>query len=312
MFQKIGLGLTFEQISRNLNVSESTACRIYSKFVQTGNVVAVAQPSREHCRVLNEHEELYVVGLILNKASLYLKEVCQVVSEMFHIQVSMPTICRILQRYGITRKKIRQVASQRSETLRGRFMGNCLLFSQDMFVFADETGSDNRNTIRKFGYALRGVTPICQRVLCRGRRVNAVSAISTNGVLATEIITSNATGDFFFDYLRGTLLPQMRAFDGHSARSILVLDNCAIHHISEVKAVAQQAGILLLFLPAYSPDLNPIEEAFSFVKQYLKEHDELLQATSHPTDVIKHAFDAITPSHCKSWISHAGYLCIYK
>ena len=176
-----------------------------------------------------------------------------------------------------------------------------------MFVFADETGSDNRNTMRKFGYALRGVTPLCHRVLCRGRRINAVSAISTNGVLATEFTTSTASGEFFFDFLRGTLLPLMHAFDGQSAQSILVLDNCAIHHIDEVKAVTQQFGILLLFLPAYSPDLNPIEEAFSFVKQHLKEHDELLQATTDTIDVIKHAFDAITLSHCNSWISHAGY-----
>ena len=117
----------------------------------------------------------------------------------------------------------------------------------------------------------------------RGRRVNAVSVISTNGVLATEFTTSSATGKIFFDYLRGTLLPLMHAFHGHSPQSILVLDNCSIHHVEEVKAVAQQTAILLIVLPAYSPDLNPIEEAFSFVKQYLKEHDELLQATTNKT-----------------------------
>ena len=290
-----------------MNVSESTVRRVYSKFIQTGNVDTVPQPKREHCRSLNQHEELFVVRLVLNKGSLYLKEVCQVVNEMFHIQVSLSTICRVLQRYGITCKNIRQVASQRSESLWGRFMKNCLLFNRHMFVFADETGSDNRNTMQKFGYALRGVTPLCHRVLCRGRRINAVSAISTNGVLATEFTTSTASGEFFFDFLRGTLLPLMHAFDGQSAQSILVLDNSAIHHIDEVKAVTQQFGILLLFLPAYSPDLNPIEEAFSFVKQHLKEHDELLQATTDTIDVIKQAFDAITPSHCNSWISHAGY-----
>ena len=113
-------------------------------------------------------------------------------------------------------------------------------------------------------------------------------------------------------FLRGTLLPQLHAFDGENDQLILVLDNCAIHHTDEVTAVAQQAGILLLFLPAYSPDLNPVEKAFGFVKQYLQEHDELLQTLPNPIDVLKHAFDAITPSHCNSWISHAGYFKQYN
>ena len=81
----------------------------------------------------------------------------------------------------------------------------------------------------------------------------------------------------------------------------------AIHHVQEVKEVFQQAGILLFFLPPYSPDLNPIEEAFSYVKTYLREHDELLQSITNPMHVIQSAFHSITKNHCKSWINHSGY-----
>ena len=90
--------------------------------------------------------------------------------------------------------------------------------------------------------------------------------------------------------------------------SILIMDNCSVHHVNEVREVLQQAGILVLFLPPYSPDLNPLEEAFSYVKQYLRRHDELLQAISDPIDVIKKAFQSITVEHCNSWISHASYV----
>ena len=155
-------------------------------------------------------------------------------------------------------------------------MGNCLLFTRDMFVFADETGSDNRNCIRQYGYALRGTRPVYHRLLCRGERVNVIAAISTTGVVGTEYTTNTISGDLFFDFLRGTLIPLMCPFDGHSSKSIVVVDNSSIHHIEEVKIIAQHAGILLIFLPSYSPDLNAIEEAFSFVKQYLREHDELI------------------------------------
>ena len=62
----------------------------------------------------------------------------------------------------------------------------------------------------------------------------------------------------------------MKPIDGQNPESIL--DNCSIHHTQEVKDIVQQAEIILMFLPVYSPDLNPIEEAFSFVKQYLRQH----------------------------------------
>ena len=66
-------------------------------------------------------------------------------------------------------------------------------------------------------------------------------------------------------------------------------------------------GILVIFLPPYSPDLNPIEELFSQIKYYLKEHDEIIQALNNsPIEIIKSAFNQITPEHCKAWIRHAG------
>ena len=99
----------------------------------------------------------------------------------------------------------------------------------------------------------------------------------------------------------------MHPFDGTSTKSIAILDNCSIHHVSEVKKEFEDAGILLLFLPPYSPDLNPIEQAFSYVKYYLKDHDDALQCTNNPTAIIQAAFDAINAELCRSWIENSGY-----
>ena len=68
-----------------------------------------------------------------------------------------------------------------------------------------------------------------------------------------------------------------------------------------------EAGILVLFLPPYSPDLNPAEELFSSVKYYLKEHDEILQAMDDPLHLLKAAFENTTPEKCIGWIQHSGY-----
>ena len=122
VYQRIGMNLTFKRIGQNLGIATSTAHRVYALFEQTGTVDPRSHSTlREELRSLNTHEEIYVVGLILNSPSLYLKEVCRDVGEIFHISVSQPTICRLLRRHGVTRKKIRQVALQRCESLRGAY-----------------------------------------------------------------------------------------------------------------------------------------------------------------------------------------------
>ena len=77
---------------------------------------------------------------------------------------------------------------------------------------------------------------------------------------------ATVNGDIFFDFIRGTLIPCKSALDGVSPHSVLIMDNCSVHHINEVREVLQQARIVVLFLPPYSPDLNPAEEAFSYIK----------------------------------------------
>ena len=107
----------------------------------------------------------------------------------------------------------------------------------------------------------------------------------------------------FFDFLRGTLIPYMNMmpFNGSNPRSIIIMDNCSVHHIAEVRDLLHQVGVLVLFLPPYSPDLNPAEEAFSFVKAYLKKHDQMLQCAGVPISlVLQAAFNTISSDQCNA------------
>lgn len=100
----------------------------------------------------------------------------------------------------------------------------------------------------------------------------------------------------------------MEPFDGSPRKLIMIMDNCSIHHKQQIKELVNDAGILLFFLPPYSPDLNPIEEAFSSVKYYLKDHDTILQSINNPFPIVYSAFTTcITSDKCKAWIRHAGY-----
>ena len=63
--------------------------------------------------------------------------------------------------------------------------------------------------------------------------------------------------DLFYEFARGSLIPNMLAFDGHNPKSVVIMDNCSIHHVDYVGQLFHDAGILLQFLPPYSPDINP-------------------------------------------------------
>ena len=99
----------------------------------------------------------------------------------------------------------------------------------------------------------------------------------------------------------------MLPFDGDNPWSVLVMDNVAIHHVEAVIDRLTAAGILIQFLPPYSPDLNPTEEAFSKMKAYIKDNEIAYQSTRNPRLLVSSVFASITSHDCNQYIKHAGY-----
>jgi transposase len=110
------MSLTFHTIARNLNVATSTVHRIFNQFEFNGDVAARPLSHRPEIRLLDERCELFVIGLILESPTLH--EVRQQIQEITSLSVSQATICRLLQRYDLTHKKVKQVALQRCYVLR--------------------------------------------------------------------------------------------------------------------------------------------------------------------------------------------------
>ena len=126
-----------------------------------------------------------------------------------------------------------------------------------------------------------------------------------NGILDFSV-TTNKMGNTFTILFVDAFIPNMLPFDGTNSTSVVVIDNCFIHHVEEVKLLLEEAVILVVYLPPYSPDLNPIEEAFSSVKSFLKEHEDLLTCIVL-NELIKSAFSNITKEKCDGWISNCNY-----
>ena len=93
-------------------------------------------------------------------------------------------------------------------------------------------------------------------------------------------------------------------FNGTNPQSIVILDNAAIHHTNGILDLLESLGVLLYFLPAYSPDMNPIEELFSKVKYSLKSYEHIHEDLE---TLILMAFATVTSSDCQGWIKYAGY-----
>ena len=302
---RISHDLSFKAIANQLQIGVGTTHKIFSRFEDTGNVNPKVPSSRPESRKLDDLHELYILCLVVENPGLYLREMCQLVYDSTGVSTSESSICRLLRRNGFTRKKITQVAKQKTISFRGKYMADVLNYPRDYFVWADESGSDCRNQIRRCGYALKGEPPVYHRFLSRGTRYSAIAAISSLGLVDYEITTKTVNADKFADFVRGNLIPNMQPFPNTS--SILIIDNCAVHHVDYIKDLVASAGILTIYLPPYSPDYNPIEKVFSYIKYYLKNHDEIIQSTNNFKHVLSSAFDSIDSEQCNAYISNCGY-----
>lgn len=96
-------------------------------------------------------------------------------------------------------------------------MADVTLYTRNMFVWVDETGSDRRDILRKYGYSIRGDRSEVHRLLVRGKRVSSIAALSSMGLIGNVYMsTGSMNGDSFFDYVRGTLIPNMLPYPNPS------------------------------------------------------------------------------------------------
>jgi len=245
---------------------------------------------------------------VIEKPGIYLNETKEELLQATGIDISEGRICRHLREWGFTRQKMSLAAIQRDEVVRAEYILEMSLFSSypNFFVFVDEMGSDKRDQKRKHAYCLRGSTPTVKRFLYRGQHISTVAAMTCNGILDFSTYVGGVTANVFDNFLSNVLLPHLLPFNGINPYSILVMDNATIHHAGEVVQLIQQAGVLVYYLPPYSPDLNPIEEAFSKVKSVLKSNEANWNCFDIET-AISAAFNCVTPKDCQAWVSHAGY-----
>jgi transposase len=165
-------------------------------------------------------------------------------------------------------------------------------------VFIDETGASTKMA-RLYGRARRGER--CRAAIPHGhwKTTTFVGALRRSGMTAPMVLDGAMHGAAFLAYVEQVLVPTLRSGD------IVIMDNLPAHKPLAVRQAIEKAGANLCFLPPYSPDFNPIENAFAKLKAMLRKVaartiDELWAA-------IADAIPAFTPAECANYFNAAGY-----
>jgi transposase len=168
----------------------------------------------------------------------------------------------------------------------------------DRLVFIDETGASTKMA-RLRGRAPRGMR--CRSPIPHGhwKTTTFTGALRLTGLTAPMVLDGPMTGEWFAAYAEQVLAPTLRPGD------IVILDNLPAHKTTAAREAIETTGARMLFLPPYSPDFNPIENAFAKLKSILRK----AAARSIPElwDAIRDALPAFTPGECANYFSAAGY-----
>ena len=168
----------------------------------------------------------------------------------------------------------------------------------DRLVFLDETAT-NTKMARRYGRAPRGER--CRMTVPFGhwKTITVTAGLRASGLTATSLFDGPMTGVRFRRYVEETLAPTLNPGD------TVVLDNLPAHKVSGIRERIEAVGGRLLYLPAYSPDFNPIERAFAKLKACLRA--QAARTVADLCDTLKQAFGCFTSNECRNYLVAAGY-----
>lgn len=165
-------------------------------------------------------------------------------------------------------------------------------------VFIDETGA-NTQMVRLHGRALRGQRVVAKVPHGHWKTATFVGALRTSGVTAPLVVDGPMNGPVFRAYVEQQLAPTLRKGD------VVIMDNLAAHKVAGVHDAIEAAGAELVYLPPYSPDFNPIEQAFAKLKAMLR--SAACRAIDQLHRTIGELLDRFTATECKNYFRHCGY-----
>jgi transposase len=198
----------------------------------------------------------------------------------------------------VATQKKSKVAQERDEGTRALWRWLVSRFDVRRLVFVDESGM-HTSMDRLRSRAPKGLRAYGKVPRNRGKNTTLIASMSLCGMGETMCFKGATDAKAFEVYIEHFLAPTL------SEGQVVVLDQLGAHRPRRIRELIEERGAELVFLPSYSPDLNPIEEAFSKIKNILRKlgartHEALLEAMSE-------ALSKVTPGDAAGWFDHCGY-----
>lgn len=227
------------------------------------------------------------------------------------MEISQKTIQNYLHDFHYTLKRIsiQPQARNTAETIEKRriyadqFMQMASRFDEKLFIFLDEVGFSASMRAGR-GRSIRGSPAVKIVTSVRTRNIFVCCAINKNGIIHYSYQTSAFNTITFVDYL-SSLFEKLN--EKNLQNAIFILDNVTFHKVTQVREIIAQKGHQLLFLPPYSPFINPIENMFSKWKEAIRRNNP--QNEPQLFELIENGATLITADDCASYYRHMlGYI----
>jgi transposase len=170
-------------------------------------------------------------------------------------------------------------------------------------VFIDETGAST-NMTRRYGRGTRGERLVCKVPHGHWKTSTFVAALRYNRVTAPLLLDGAMNGESFLAYAEQILAPTLRRGD------VVIMDNVSVHKVAGVREAIEARGATLIYLPPYSPDLNPIEQFFSKLKANLRKVSA--RSIESLWAAIGSCLIEFSPRECAAYLTNAGYSQPYR
>jgi len=294
-------GMSRRQAAARFDVGPATAVRWAKRVETTGNVSPMKMGGDRRSQRIEAHAA-FILGEIKTKPDTTIMELRDKFRERHGLSFGYGTVWRFLARHRITRKKKTGHASEQEredvEASREAWFEGQLDLDPRKLVFIDET-SISTSMARRFGWAPRGERCRASIPFGHWKTTTFVAGLCMDRIDAPMTIDGALDGESFRAYVERFLAPTLSPGD------IVVMDNVPLHKVAGVGEAIATRGASVLYLPAYSPDFNPIEKFFSQFKSILQ---RIAARTADALEAaVAEALRSVTPDECKNYFAACGY-----
>ena len=291
-------GASRREIAEIFKVGVSSVIRWCQRWSETGS----AAPKRSGGSVspLEEHSD-WILALIAKEPDLTLEEILPPWLNRASPAVGALSSVSLIDTMSALKKSLHAAEQKRADVARARrrWVREQGMLDPARLVFIDETATST-NMVRLRGRCPRGERLIASVPHGHWKTITFVAGLRHDGIVAPFLIDGAMNGPIFLAYIEQCLAPTL------GRRDIVIMDNLPAHKVAGVIEAIEALGASVLYLPSYSPDLNPIEQFFSKLKALLRQAAE--RTIPNLCRRIRLLLRTVCPEECTNFLRHAGYV----